>query len=61
MKKPAEFNIDDILDRKARSRQRLSRLSFGEKVQMVEAMRVQADAFRRIRESRAGSAKRKTT
>lgn len=62
MKKLADLNIDDILERKARGRKRLSRLSFGEKVQIVEAMRVQADAFRRLREARvAGSGKREAS
>jgi hypothetical protein len=62
MKKPADLDINDILRRKAQGRKRLSRLSFGEKVQVVEAMRVQADAFRRLRQSRAaGSGKRKAT
>ena len=62
MKKLADLDINDILERKARGRKRLSGLSFGEKVQIVEAMRVQANAFRRLRESRAASSgKRKAT
>jgi hypothetical protein len=62
MKKPADLTIDDILERKARGRKGSSSLSFGEKVQIVEAMRVQADAFRRLRQSKAaGSARRKAT
>jgi hypothetical protein len=62
MKKLAELDTNDIIERKARGRRRSSRLSFGEKVRVVEAMRVQADAFRRLRQSRAaGSGKRKAT
>lgn len=60
--KLADLNIDDILERKARGRKRLAGLSFGEKVQIVEAMRVQADSFRRLRQARtAVAAKHKTS
>ena len=62
MKKPVDLDISDILERKARGGKRLSLLSFGEKVRIVEAMRADADAFRRLRERRAGSsAKLKAT
>lgn len=62
MKKLADLDTNDILERKVRGRKRLSQLSFGEKVQIVEAMRVQADAFRRLRRARAaGSGKHKAT
>lgn len=53
MKKIADLDINGILDRKARGRKRLSGLSFGEKVRIVEAMRERAEPFRRARESRA--------
>ncbi len=48
----ADLDINDILARKAQDRKRLAHLPFGEKIQIVEAMRDRAELFRRLRDNR---------
>ncbi|RDL50635.1 hypothetical protein BLJAPNOD_01758 [Ensifer sp. M14] len=50
--RPEDLTLAEILVRKAEARRELSRLSFGEKVRIVEGMRERLAAFNRIRERR---------
>ena len=45
-------DISDILARKEQRRREIRRLSFGEKIALVEKMRERLAPFRRIREAR---------
>jgi len=45
-------DISDILARKTAGRRRLSRLSFGQKIALVEALRERLAPFKRARERR---------
>jgi len=46
-------DISDVLARKARGRNRLAALDFGEKLDILDAMRERAEPIRRAREIRA--------
>jgi hypothetical protein len=48
-------DISDILARKAEGRRNLSRLSFGQKIAMVEALRERLAPLKRARERRIAS------
>jgi hypothetical protein len=45
-------DISDILTRKAEGRRELARLSFGEKIARMEALRERLEPFKRAREAR---------
>jgi hypothetical protein len=45
-------DISDILARKAEGRRELASRSFGEKIEMLEAMRARTEPIRRAREAR---------
>jgi hypothetical protein len=45
-------DISDILARKAEGRRKNARLSFGEKIAMMEALRERLEPFKRLREAR---------
>jgi hypothetical protein len=45
-------DISDILARKAQGRRDLKALSFGEKIDILEAMRERTEPFRKAREAR---------
>jgi hypothetical protein len=51
--KNAYPDISDILQRKAEGRKELARLSFGEKIARLEALRARLAPFNRAREARA--------
>lgn len=48
-------DISDILARKAEGRRELASRSFGEKIEILEAMRARAEPIRRAREARQKS------
>jgi hypothetical protein len=48
-------DISDILARKAEGRRELAKLSFGQKVDILEAMRARVEPFRKAREARKRS------
>lgn len=55
MKSPSKRtypDISDVLARKAEGRRELASRSFGEKIEMLEAMRVRVEPFRKARERR---------
>jgi hypothetical protein len=45
-------DISDILARKAEGRREIARLSFGEKIAMMEALRERLEPLKRAREAR---------
>lgn len=45
-------DISDILARKAEGRREIARLSFGEKIAMMEALRERLEPLKRARETR---------
>jgi len=51
---PKYPDISDILARKARGRKQLAALGFGEKLDMLDALRARAEPIRRGREMRSG-------
>lgn len=52
MKMTSYPDISDILERKAAGRRELSKLSFGEKIAKMEALRERLEPFKRAREAR---------
>jgi hypothetical protein len=52
---PSYPDISDILARKAEGRRNRSKLSFGEKIAVVEALRERLAPFKRAREQRLAS------
>jgi hypothetical protein len=48
-------DISDILARKEQTRREIRRLSFGEKIALVEKMRERLAPLKRIREARRGA------
>ena len=61
-RKVAYPDVTDILARKERGRAKLASLPLGEKIRMLEAMRVRDETIRRAREvriKRAGQAQEK--
>ena len=59
MKSARDLTLDDILARKAAGRSKLARLTFGEKVKIVEEMRDRHAPFDAIRASRKRDAEDK--
>jgi hypothetical protein len=52
MKQIADMTIDDIIARKREARAERARLSFGQKVMIVESMRERLAPFNKMRERR---------
>ena len=60
MKSPSKRtypDISDVLARKAEGRRELASRSFGEKIEMLEAMCARVEPFRKAREKRRGEKK----
>ena len=50
--KPEYPDISDILARKAEGRRNLAALTFGQEIDILEAMRARVEPFRRAREAK---------